>query len=105
MSFLLSLFLRSQFPAHWASCRFPCAGFSSCSASTTEAFTKLGFCCAWPSSHGGLAEVVSARLNPRNGTIGVRGVCNFRGSVLLQQKFEAMGESVLQLSFIRKNKG
>ena len=30
----------------------------------------------------------------------VRGVCNFLGSVLLQQKFEVTDRSVLQLSFI-----
>ena len=35
----------------------------------------------------------------------VGGVCNFLGSVSLQQKFEAMDELVLQLSFIRKNRG
>ena len=54
-------------------------------------------------------EVVSARLNLRNGTTDVRGVCNFLGSVLSQQKFEAMDtdqcySSVLQLSFIWKIK-
>ena len=48
----------------------------------------------------GQAKVVSARLNPRNSTIDVIGVCNFLGSVLLQQKFEAMDGPVLQLSFI-----
>ena len=37
-------------------------------------------------------EVVSARLNPSHGTIGVRGVCNFLGSVSSQQKFEAMDQ-------------
>ena len=30
----------------------------------------------------------------------VRGVCNFLGSVLLQEKFEAMDRPVLYLSFI-----
>ena len=43
------------------------------------------------------AEVVSAKLNPGNGTIYVRGVYNLLGSVLLQQKFEAMDGPVLQL--------
>ena len=33
------------------------------------AFAELGFCCAWPPPCRGLAEVVSARLNLRNGTI------------------------------------
>ena len=59
------------------------------------AFTKLGFCCLWPGPHGGQAEVVSARLNPRNGTIDAMGVCNFLGPVLLQQKFEATDGPVL----------
>ena len=47
VSFLLSLFLLSGFPALWASCHFHCAGFASCSASTAAAFAKLGFCCVW----------------------------------------------------------
>ena len=105
MSSLLSLALLSQFPARWASCHFPCTGFSLRSASTMGAFAELGFCCTWFLPHGGRAEVVSARLYPRNGTIDVRGVCNFLGSVLSQQKFETMDTdqcytSVLQLSFI-----
>ena len=69
MSFQLSLFLLSQFPARWASYRFQCTGFSSHSASTTGVFAKLGFCCAWPLPHRSQDEVVSARLNLRNGTI------------------------------------
>ena len=96
----LSLFLLSWFPAGWASFPFHCAGFSLLSASTMGAFTELGFCCAWPLLYGGQAEVVSARLNPRYGTIDFGGVCNFLGSVSLQQKIEAMDGSVLQLSFI-----
>ena len=95
MSFLLSLFLLSWFPACWASCHFHCAGFSSHSASTTGVFAELGFCCAWPLPW---AEVISARLNPRNGTIYFGG--NFLGSVSPQQKFEVMDRPVLQLSFI-----
>ena len=63
MRFLWSLLLLSRFPAHWASCHLPCAGFSSCSASTIGAFAELGFCCTWPLPHGGRAEVVS-KLNP-----------------------------------------
>ena len=35
-----------------------------------------------------------------NGIISVGEICNFLGSVLLQQKFEAMDGLVLQLSFI-----
>ena len=37
-------------------------------------FDKLGFFCAWPPPHSGQPEVVSARLNPRNGTIYVGSV-------------------------------
>ena len=44
-----------------------------------------------------------ASLNEPNAI--VRGVCNFPGSVSLQQKFEAMDGPVLQFSFIMKNKG
>ena len=47
---------------------------------------------------GGQAEVVSARLNLRDGTIDVRGVCKFLGSVSLQQKFKAMNRPALQPS-------
>ena len=100
MSFLLSLFLLSQFPACWASCHFHCAEVSLHSASTAGAFADLGFCCVWPLPCRDQAELLSARLNPRNGTIDVRGVCNFLGSVLPQQKFEVTDGSVLQLSFI-----
>ena len=39
-----------------------------------------------------------SQLNPRNGTIDVRGVCNFLGSVSLKQKFEATDRPALQLS-------
>ena len=97
MSFLLSLFLLFQFPARWASCYFPCAVFSLCSASTAGAFTELGFCCVFPSPCRGQAEVVSARLNPSHSIIYVWEVCNFLDSVSLQQKFEALGGPVLQL--------
>ena len=98
MSFLLSLCLLSWFPACWASCHFPCAGFSSRSASTVGAFAELGSCCAWPPPCGGQAKGVSARLNPRNSTTDVRGVCKFLSSVLLQQKFEVTDRPALQLS-------
>ena len=57
-----------------------------------------GSCCAWPPPCGGRAEVVSARLNLRNGTIDVGGVSNFLGSVSLQQKFEVTDGPVLQPS-------
>ena len=100
MSFLPNLFLLSWFPAHWASCQFHCAGFSLHSASTMGAFTKLGFCCAWSLPHGGQADVVSSRLNPRNSTRYVRGVCNFLCSDLPQQQFEVTDGPVLQLSIM-----
>ena len=102
MSFLPRLLLLAWLPACWASCHFLCAEFSLHSASTEGAYIKLGFCCAWPLPHGGLAEVVSAGLNLNHGTIDVRGVGNFLGSVLLEQKFEGMDGPMLQLSFIQK---
>ena len=58
VSFLLSLFLLSWFPARWAACHFPCAGFSSHSASNAGAFAELGFCCTWLLPHEGQAEIV-----------------------------------------------
>ena len=84
-------------PSHHEDVHFHCAGFPLCSASTAWAFAKLGFCCAWPQPYRGWAEVVLARLNLNHGTRDVKGVCNFLGSVLLQQKFEAMDRPVLQL--------
>ena len=85
----------SRFLACWASCHCHCTGFSSHSASTVGAFTELGFCCAWPLSRRGRAEVVSARLDPSHGTINVRRMCDFLGFVSLQQQFEVMDRSVL----------
>ena len=96
MRFLPRLLLLAWLPACWVSCHFHCTGFSSHSASTLGAYIKLGFCCAWPLSPGGWAEVVSARLNLSHGTIEVRGVCNFLGSVSLQQKLEGVDRPVLQ---------
>ena len=61
-----------------------------------ELSPSWAFCCAWLLLCGGRAEIVSARLNPSHGTIYVRGVCNFLGSVSLQQKFEATDGPVLQ---------
>ena len=46
----------------------------------------------------GRAEVVSARLNPRNGTLDVGGVCDFLCSVSSRQKFEARDRPELQSS-------
>ena len=89
----------------------------------------LGFCCAWPPSHGGQAEVLSARLilemapymleefviysvlshHSKNlkrwadqcyNSVYVWGVCHFSSSVLLQQNFVATDGPMLQLSFI-----
>ena len=109
MSFLLSLFFLSRFPACWASCRFPCIRFSLRSASTMEAFAELGFCCAWLLPHRGPAKIVSVRLNPSHGTIFVRVVCDFLSSVSSQQKFEVMEGPVLELhvkaQFYLENKG
>ena len=85
VSFLLSLFSLSWFPARWASCHFPCAGFSLHSASICGSFCQVGLLLFLASASGGWAEVVSAGLNLRNGTIAVGGVCNFLGSVLSQQ--------------------
>ena len=56
----------------------------------------LGVLCAWPLPRGGQADVVSARLNPSHGTIDVRGVCNFLGSVPSQQNSEVTDGPVLQ---------
>ena len=85
MSFCLSLFFLSPFPAHWASCHFYCTGFSSCSASILWTVCELGFCCAWPPPHGGWAKIASARLHPGHSNRYVGGLCNFLSSVLLQQ--------------------
>ena len=107
MSFLLSLFLLSQFLPHWASCHSHRAGFPSRSASTTGAFTELGFCYAWPPPQGDQAEAASARLNQKNGTRDVGGVFNFLSSVSLQQKFEAIDQYyslVLHLILLVKEK-
>ena len=82
------LFLLFWFPACGASCQFHCTGFPLRSAFTTWAFTKLGFGCTWPPPCGDQARVVSARLHPSHGIRYVGGVCNFLGSVSLQQKFE-----------------
>ena len=102
-----SLLLLSQFPGRWTSCHFHCAGFLSNSVSTMWAFAELGFSCAWPSLHRRWAKVVSARLNPRNGTRYVRGVCHFLGSVSPWQKFEAADQchSLVTAQFYLASKG
>ena len=65
-------------------------------------FAELGFCCAWSPPRGCQAKVVSTRLNLRNGTRYVRGMCNILSSVPLQQKLKWLSsvEAWLQLSFI-----
>ena len=92
-------------PLCWVFCHFPCAGFSSRSSSTVGAFAELGFCCACPPPHGGQAEVVSAKLSLRNGTIDVGGVCNFLGPVSPQQKVEVMDGSGVTAQFYLASKG
>ena len=69
VSFLPSWFLLFQFPARWASCHFPCSGFSHIQL-PVGAFAALYFCCV----RGGQAEVVSAKLNLGNDTVDVRGI-------------------------------
>ena len=104
MSFLLSLLLLLQFLEHWASCYFPCAGFSSRSVSTTEAFAELGFSCTWLLPHGGWAEVVSTRLIQvtapyMSGEFVISSVLS-RCSKNVKQWTDHCYSSVLQLSFI-----
>ena len=65
----------------------------------------MGFCSVWPLPCGSRVEVVSARLNPSHGTVCVREVCNFLGSLSLQQKFEATDGLVIQLRLIWQTKG
>ena len=76
-------FLLSQFPAQQA---FPCAGFSSRSASTA------GASLSWAPAALGLfhVEVVSARLNQCHGTIDVRRVYAPRFCVSSQQRLGVM---------------
>ena len=101
MSFLPSLFLLSQFPACWASCHFHCTGFPLCSASTTWAFAKLGFCCAWFPPCWAWAEVVSARLNPSHGTrSGECVVSSVLSCHSKDLKWQTSVTALLQLSFI-----
>ena len=76
---------------------FRCPSFQHAGLLVTS--PALGFLCvqlppcelslSWAPAWWGPAEVVSARLNPNDGTIDVGGVCNFLGSVTSRQKFEA----------------
>ena len=107
MSFLLSLFLLSWFPAHRLLGHFYCDTFPSHSASTVWAFTKFGFCCAWPPPRGGWAKIASDRLHPGHGIRYVGRVYNFLVSVSPQQRFEMADQcysSVTAQSFIRQEK-
>ena len=81
----------SRFPARWA---FPCAGFSSRSASTA------GASLSWVPAVLGLfhAEVLSARLYPSHGTIDVMRVYVPRFFVSAQQRFGATDIKALDLS-------
>ena len=94
VSFLLSLFLLSQFPERFLSLPLPWGffGFSFHRGS----FHRVGLLLCLPSTSQGQAKIVSARSNLRHSTIYVRGECNFLCSVLLQQKFEATDGPVLQ---------
>ena len=79
-----------SFPLHWVLCVLFFA-FSFHQSSFQQ--VRLLPCLA--SASRGPSQIVSARLNLRNGTIYVKGVCNFLGSVSPQQKFEATNGSVL----------
>ena len=96
-------FSLSQFPACWVSSHWTFFMFSlHCGI-----YCQVGFCCAWPLPCGGRAEVVSARLNPRHGTIYVGGVCNFLGCVSPQQRFEMVDQcySSVTAEFYSASKG
>ena len=83
-----------SFPLHWVLLCFVLFCFLP-SASTTAAFQQVRLLTCLASASRGPSQIVSARLNLRNGTIYVKGVCNFLGSVSPQQKFEATDASVL----------
>ena len=116
VSFLPVLILLFQFPALWASCHFHCTGLSLGFLSLPlhwvfftvrlhcGSICLVGLLLCLASASQGRRVVVSAKLNLRNGTMYVRGVCNFFSSVSLQQKFEAMERPVLQFSFIWQSK-
>ena len=96
-------FSLSQFPACWDSSHWTFFMFSlHCGISC-----QVGFCCAWPLPCGGWAKVVSARLNPRHGTIYVGCVCNFLGCVSPQQRFEMVDQcySSVTAEFYSASKG
>ena len=58
-------------------------------------FWQVGLLLTWLLPSRGQPEIVSARLNLRNSTMYVVGVCDFLGSVSLQQKFEVTDRPVL----------
>ena len=55
-------------------------------------FCQAGFWCAWSLPYWGQAEVVSSKLHPGHSMRYLRGVCNFLGSVSLQQRFETVDQ-------------
>ena len=87
--------LLSQFPARWASCHFLCTGFFLAFSFHHRSFHPVGLLLCLASTSQRPNQIVSAMLNMRNGTIYVKGVCSFLGSVSLQQKFEVTDGSVL----------
>ena len=98
MSFLLSLFFAVlvfsmlsflSLSLHWVFFMF---------SFHCGSFHWVGVLLCLASSLQGQAEVVSARLNLRNSTIDVGGVCNFLRSVSSRQKFEATDLPELQSS-------
>ena len=97
LSFLPLLVFAVPDSSTLGSLSLPCAGFSSRSASIMGAFAKLDFCAVWPLPCGSRAEVITARSNLSRSTMCVGEVCNFLGSLSLQQKSEATGGPVLQL--------
>ena len=68
-------------------------------------FCWVGLLLCLPSTSRDQAEVVSAKLSLRNGTIDVGGVCNFLGPVSPQQKVEAMDGSGVTAQFYLASKG
>ena len=104
MSFLLSLFLLSWFPARLVACHFHCSRFPLRSVSTTWAFAKLGFCCTWSPLHWGQVEVVSARLDLSHETKYFGGICNFFSSISPQQRFEIADQCYSSVLFCLQTK-
>ena len=98
VSFLLSLFFAVAVSYTGLLVTSPVLGFLPVQLPPKEhlVFRRVRPLLCMASSLWGWEEVVSARLNPTNGTIDVRGVCNFPGSILSQQKFEVTYGPALQ---------